>query len=187
MENKDILIAQAAMQQLSKFGLRKTTMQDVADAAEISRQTLYNCVPNKDALLRLVARFYFNDNIHRCETALRAAKDLQNAFEILIDHFVVEPWRTVKSMPEAEEFELASSGIIAEEVRLAVQKKSIIIKDTIVRLAAPADIADQQAEEIANLFCVTADGIKGAADSEKQLSSLCKTMNNAMVAVTAAS
>ena len=83
-------------------------------------------------------------------------------------------------MPEAEEFELASSGIIAEEVRLAVQK-------VLLRLAAPAGIADQQAEEIANLFCVTADGIKGAADSEKQLSSLCNTMNNAMVAVTAAS
>ena len=72
MENKDILIAQAAMQQLSKFGLRKTTMQDVADAAEISRQTLYNRVPNKDALLRLVARFYFNDNIHRCDPRLRS-------------------------------------------------------------------------------------------------------------------
>ena len=126
------------------------------------RVRLCTTVSQTRMLLRLVARFYFNDNIHRCETALRAAKDLQNAFEILIDHFVVEPWRTVKSMPEAEEFELASSGIIAEEVRLAVQKKSIIIKDTILRLAAPAGIADQQAEEIANLFCVTADGIKGA-------------------------
>ena len=181
MKNKDILIAEAAMQQFTRFGLRKTTMQDVADAAEISRQTLYNCVPNKDALLRLVAQFYFRDNIQRCETALSAAQDLENAFEILIDHFVVEPWKTVKSMPEAEEFELASSGIIAEEIKLAVQQKTLIIKNTVLRLAGPTGTTNPHAEEMAALFCATADGIKGISDSEEQLLSLCASMRKAML------
>ena len=60
MNNKDDIIAQGALTQFAKFGLRKTTMQDVADEASISRQTLYNRVPNKDALLRLVAKYYFD-------------------------------------------------------------------------------------------------------------------------------
>lgn len=42
----------AAAELVARHGLRKTTMQDVADAAECSRAGLYRHFPGKDALLR---------------------------------------------------------------------------------------------------------------------------------------
>ena len=121
MENKEAHIAHAAMQQFSKFGLRKTTMQDVADAAGISRQTLYNIVPNKDALLQLVARQYFTDNLQRCRMALDAAAqlfDLNQELEILIAHFVISPG--IQSRPWLRPSEAATNAAIADEVAVAV-------------------------------------------------------------------
>ena len=180
-EDKDSLIAQAAMQEFSKFGLRKTTMQDVAKAADISRQTLYNRVPNKDELLRLVANHYFSDNIQRCQAALAHTGQLEDALDILVEHFVIEPWRTIRAMPEAEEFELASTGIIAEQVKLAVQQKASIIRDVMLRTVSAPAMSEQLAENLAQLFCATAAGIKSAADSEADLLSLCETMKVTLI------
>ena len=184
MENKETHIAHAAMQQFSKFGLRKTTMQDVADAAAISRQTLYNIVPNKDALLRLVARHYFTDNLQRCRMALDAAAqagpDLNQALEVLIAHFVIEPWHTVNAMAEAGDFEAATNAVIADEVAVAKSQKAAMIRDTIISLTKPQPLPAEQADDIASFFCATADGIKNDAETEANLHALCKTLHQSL-------
>jgi AcrR family transcriptional regulator len=64
-------IVQGALACYSRYGLAKTTMDDVAAAAGVSRATLYRNVASKDALVRLVLQ---------TETA-RIAADLAAAIE----------------------------------------------------------------------------------------------------------
>ena len=50
--DEDDPLVQAAFDVFSRYGLRKTTMADIARASGVSRQTLYNRFANKDEVFR---------------------------------------------------------------------------------------------------------------------------------------
>lgn len=186
MKNKDAYIAEIALQQIAKFGFRKLTMQDVADAANISRQTLYNHVANKNDLLKLVAHHYFESIIQRCEADLNQATNLSDAFDSFIYHFIIEPWHMIKAIPEAEEFEATSNEIISDEIKQATAQKAALIERTITLYADKQgnEVMNNQlvnAKHIASFFCATATGIKGAADAEDELQLLCATFKESLL------
>ncbi len=54
MEAKRERILSVALQLISQHGYRKVTMSDVADAAEISRPTLYAEFANKETIMSAV-------------------------------------------------------------------------------------------------------------------------------------
>ena len=186
MKNKDAYIAEIALQQIAKFGFRKLTMQDVSEAANISRQTLYNHVANKNDLLKLVAHHYFESIIQRCEADLNQSSDLSAAFDCFITHFIIEPWRTIKSIPEAEEFEATSNEIIGHEIKQATTQRIALIEKTIKFYANKRrdQVINNQfidAAHIASLFCATAIGIKAAAETEEGLQLLCATFKQSLM------
>jgi AcrR family transcriptional regulator len=179
MNNKDDIIAQGALTQFAKFGLRKTTMQDVADEAGISRQTLYNRVPNKDALLRLVAKYYFDDNIGRCRHTLDNCTDMASAWDVLIQHFIIEVWQTVNAMPEAEAFEMSANQVISEEVAYAAKQKIALIAQTISTFSVTDH--SHSPEDIGRFFCAVAMGIKHTATDEASLMALTGTLKDTLI------
>ena len=185
MTDKDDIIAKAALAQFAKFGLRKTTMQDVATVAGVSRQTLYNRVPNKDELLRLVAKFYFTDNISRCQEGLKNCKDLSACWDVVITHFVIEVWQTMNAMPEAEEFEMSAHEVIAKEIEIATNEKIALIAGMISRFEDAAALNNDKPEDIGRFFCATAQGIKTSAHDESALNALAKTLKQSLLTLTA--
>jgi len=56
MGKSDDIIVECAIAVISQTGYKKTTMADLADAAGVSRQTLYNKFPNKEEVLRAAVR-----------------------------------------------------------------------------------------------------------------------------------
>lgn len=169
MDEKEIKIGQAALAQFAKFGVRKTTMQDVADAAHISRQTLYNYVAHKEALLKLAARTYFTDNISRCEAELESVTNLSDAFDILIQYFIAEPWQTMKAMPEASDFEASTHDVIADEVQEATHLKKNLIITYFFRFDHAQVLSVDKVRIMAQFFCASAAGIKSTALTEDEL------------------
>ena len=80
MENKNIQIAEAGLAMFLKFGIRRTTMNDIAQAAGVTRQTLYNSFENKDAVLKHAVSFYCDRQLQQvrdeCETATELEQKL---------------------------------------------------------------------------------------------------------------
>ncbi len=54
MAELDRRIVDAALACYKRFGVRKSTLEDIAREAGVSRATIYRYFPNKDALLRVV-------------------------------------------------------------------------------------------------------------------------------------
>ena len=179
MENKEKYIAEIALRQFAKYGFGKTTMQDVAQAARISRQTLYNHVANKNDLLTLVAKHYFAEIFQRCEDALEDASTLSKALDCFITHFIIEPWHTIKAIPEAEEFEATSNDIIGDEISRANIKKATMIEKAIITYSGTD--ADINPAQLASFFCATATGIKTAAQDENTLQDLSFTLKQSLM------
>lgn len=53
-DDRRLALLEAARQVVFRFGYRKTSLDDVATEAGVSRATIYNYFPNKDALLRSI-------------------------------------------------------------------------------------------------------------------------------------
>ena len=51
MSEKQANIIEAATATFARYGVKRTTMGDIAEQAGISRQTLYSFYPNKDEIL----------------------------------------------------------------------------------------------------------------------------------------
>jgi AcrR family transcriptional regulator len=85
-------ILDAALPVFLRFGYRKTSMQDVAAAADISRQGLYLHFPGKEQLFRAVAIHHLTRGLAAARVALAADTPLTErvpeAFDIWMGQFV---------------------------------------------------------------------------------------------------
>lgn len=176
MQITDEQIADFAWDQFCKFGLNKTTMKDIADRAGISRQSLYNRFQNKNELLRLVAKLFFQKNLKQCEIELSSKTTLPEILDTLIKYFVINVWKTVKSLPEGEDFELSPHTVISEEVRLATNDKITLISKVLFQYIDNATNPIKNSNDLARYFCASASGIKSLANDEAELLSLSQTL-----------
>lgn len=85
-------ILDAALPVFLRFGYRKTSMQDVAAAADISRQGLYLHFPGKEQLFRAAAIHHFTRGLAAAREALAGDAPLTErvpeAFDIWMGQFV---------------------------------------------------------------------------------------------------
>jgi len=176
----DEQIADFAWQQFCKYGLNKTTMSDIANGAGISRQSLYNRFQNKDELLRLVARLYFKKNLLRCNEALQNKSKLEDILDTLIQFFIIEVWKTVKSLPDGDDLEQSPHEIISEEVQVATNEKIALISDILSKYLNYNAAKKETANDIAKYFCASASGIKSLAKDEAELLQLSKTLKSSL-------
>jgi TetR/AcrR family transcriptional repressor of nem operon len=80
-------VVDAVLDVFWRKGLRETTMQDLAEAANVQRGSLYNAYKEKDALFLLAFDRYASRFIRAAESALASADDasaLSAFFEIAI-------------------------------------------------------------------------------------------------------
>ena len=116
MEDRARRIAEAAYDVISKYGIRRTTMSDVAEAAGVSRQTLYNVFPKREALLVEVVRHHFFSKWATIDAALAGAEGRSGRFDVLLNTLVIETWHSIQAMPHADELELEMATTIKQEL-----------------------------------------------------------------------
>ncbi|WP_411819409.1 TetR/AcrR family transcriptional regulator [Hyphococcus formosus] len=145
---KDIL--EAAVQVFSRYGVKRTSMGDLAQEAGVSRQTLYNTFKNKDDVLKGLIRNYTDEALRDIEAGLKSAQDIGEQLDILFDKMVVAGFDLVKEMPNAQDLidgfnaagmeELDAS---AEKFRRVIERMFIPHESALARadLAAP-DLSD---------------------------------------------
>lgn len=116
MEERACKIAAAGYAVISQYGIRRATMTDVAEAAGVSRQTVYNVFPNREALLAGVVRYHFSSVWDAIHQASAHEHDRRKRFEILLDKLIIESWNSIQAMPHADELELEVATTIRDEV-----------------------------------------------------------------------
>ena len=84
MNERDIKILHAARDRFARYGYGKTTMNDIAAAAGVTRQTVYNAYPGKTELMQAVVRQTMAESMHAVQTAWDSAPDVGIDFDNLI-------------------------------------------------------------------------------------------------------
>ncbi len=105
MTDREKSIALAATRVYERYGVRRTTMSDIAKEAGVTRQTVYNVFPNTDAVLRGAIRLYVSTLWAKIVAGWETCETLDQKLDILLQHFAMEPWEFIRGSEEAAELE----------------------------------------------------------------------------------
>jgi len=105
MTSKEEQITTAAIRIFARYGGKRSTMEDVATEAAVSRQTLYRMFPNKDALVRATIRYYVEVQWRNIHDNWLTSENLSDKLDTLFEQMVIVAWTVVNQSPDASELE----------------------------------------------------------------------------------
>ena len=94
-------IAQSAISVVSRYGIRKATMGDIAAAAGVSRQTLYNTYANKEQVIQAAIRYVTDTGIRDVHNAWDNSTTLSEQLDRFFEIGPLSWFELVQSSPDA--------------------------------------------------------------------------------------
>lgn len=114
IDDKRRAILEAAITQFSQYGYRKTSMEDIAGAAGVSRPSLYVYFENKEEIFRSLVQLLNQEAIDDAQSALidnRANEPVTQRIERALIAFNVALYRRLHDSPHGEELMDESSRL----------------------------------------------------------------------------
>jgi len=152
-------LLEAALATFLRFGFRKTSMEEVARAAGLSRQGLYLHFATKEELFGAAIRHALETGLDAARAALRegaTADRLTAAFDAWVGRFVGMPSADVSELEEATGVVVAP--LIAEHERHFLDAVTKVIRAS--KLPAAYKPAGVTATQLADQLHATARGLK---------------------------
>ena len=94
-DTKRLAVLEAAFQAFTSYGYKRTTMDDIARAAGMSRPAVYQHFPNKEAIFRTYAELFRDRHLAEAGERLRAAPSLAEALTAAFETAFLEPHRVL--------------------------------------------------------------------------------------------
>ncbi len=183
---RDENILSAAIQVFMRYGIRRTTMNDIAEEAGLVRQTLYKAYSNKDEVLCAAIRFYSDKSLAAIRKGWAEADSLGAKLDVYFEQAIVTSYAVVRASPDAADmiggYNAAGK---AEILRVQTQKK-----DAIAEILAPfskaIEAADMSVDQYADFIQNASIGLRDTAQSEEHLTALLAALKASILSLTGA-
>jgi TetR/AcrR family transcriptional regulator, transcriptional repressor of aconitase len=141
------LLIEAARSCFLQFGFAKTSLDDIAKRAKISRPLIYRSFKNKEDIFAAVFEFTFEDRWPAAEKAANGKGSKKTRLLRVYELLLIEPWEEISGGPMLDEYYEACERLIpkAEEKHARLQLKY-----------TQAVLGDR---ELSELFMLAADGL----------------------------
>ena len=175
-DHKREKLLKAAHQLFIRFGYRRTTMGDLAEAAEMSRPALYLLYANKEAIFRAVIVRYFNQAKCLAEQRVIGCSGLADKLAAVMNVWVVDAYIEITRSAEAGEIYEAGHSF-AQDVKVEF---SDVYTSQILKILTESDEIDTAAlklrgltlERVANILSCSTTGLKREVQDLEQLKTL---------------
>ncbi len=186
MDEREQKIVDAAIAVISRYGVKRTTMNDIAGEAGVVRQTLYNVYANKDEVLRAAIRLHADRSLATIEAACARTPDLGDQLDVVFTHLAVKPYDMVHATPHADEIIEGFNAAAKEELVVAEDRYRSAMETLLVPYTEALGKAGLGVPEFADFIVTAFTGFKKRAKSKKHLVGLLATLKTMVLGVTAA-
>ena len=162
MNERDTKILEAAKAVFFRFGVTKTTMGDIAKAAGISRQTLYNAYPGKDEVLRASVKAMADGNIAEAQAEWNAVDDFAVRLDIFFNRVPLGWFNITYQTPDREDLAEGIYAAASGELEAFAQTWRKMIAAAVAELDTGTDKA-----ALADFIFATAYNAKHGAKDRK--------------------
>ncbi len=168
MEPKEQKILVAAYRLFNQHGFRKVTMSDIADAAEMSRPSLYAAFANKEAVFSAIGVQHNARAEASLAERLPKATSLRARLEVLFAVWIIEPFASVVDSPAG----LDMLGNAAEYAPDAVAKTYERFEHhllTLLKMELTSKRNGMTARDLAHIMTLATKGLKASTSTVAEL------------------
>lgn len=118
MENADpkrLRVLEGAMKVFLAYGFARTTMDDIARAADMSRPALYLLFRNKSEIYRAIAAMVIEDSLVKADRALAPPAPFGDRLMQMVDDCIIAIMRMIAASPHGSEI-LEMKGSLAGDL-----------------------------------------------------------------------
>lgn len=167
--DKETRVLDGATAVFLRYGYRKTTMGDLAQAAGMSRPALYLLYCNKERIFEAVLQRFANqilETIHReLETVTSPLERLRVAFE----HWVVRPFELMAGSQDTQDLVQCSFEFAEATVMRGYEAFEGLLQNILKELPRERQAGAPTPDEVARVLAVSARGFKSAARNVEEL------------------
>jgi AcrR family transcriptional regulator len=100
---KQQMITDAARLVFLKYGFKRVTMSDIAEAAGISRPAVYLIFPNKEDVFKAVIKDMVVQNLQKIKVGVKNISSLQAKLMFVFETWSVQPYELIRRSPDFKE------------------------------------------------------------------------------------
>lgn len=173
---KDLQIIEAAASVFLRYGFRRTTMGDIAEAAGTSRPALYLRYCNKEKIFETVLKGFAARTLDEIRSGLPAHATALEQLRFAFDCWAVRPFTMMQGSPDARDLANCSLSFAEPVITQSYAAFEAILVPILARLPAFQDGAEPTAEAVAHVLAVSVKGFKAEARDAGELKAMIDTL-----------
>ncbi len=180
METEDARLLDAVIGVVTRYGMKRTTMSEMAQHAGVSRQTLYDKYGDKDGIMAAAIRL-IGDRL--CADLLNAFATERHLAPKIDAYYTIALWPifdVLQAMPDAADFEKGLGPASTAAGHVAARQKQAILTDM---LTGYLPKNGPSPAEVAAFIEQSSSRAKGAATSRDELARFLAVLKSAVVAL----
>ncbi|MEM7124635.1 MAG: TetR/AcrR family transcriptional regulator [Pseudomonadota bacterium] len=174
-------IIKAAIAVFVRFGAKKTTMADIAETAEVSRQTVYALFGDKDGMIVASIRYVTDRSLSAARSKLAGAPSLSEQLDIYFAETVTKSFELLQTSGDADDLISGHNKAGKAEIERSHQRH----KELVSELLAPHDAAFMKAGqsylELSNYVVTVAMALKYGAADRAEFDALLLSLKNSVL------
>lgn len=179
-----VKIVRAAIDAVSRYGVRRTSMADVSAAAGVSRQTLYDNFASKESLLSAAMIMATEDILAEMQAAWDNCETVAEILDAYFEHAVYQPFQIMQRLPDLKDLLKGPSGMSAETINALYDRKAGALAIKLAPFEPQMSAAGTDAAAVAELVMRAANDLKYGSDDVEDLRRLMNTLKASVVALT---
>jgi AcrR family transcriptional regulator len=170
METKETKIVHAAQKLFFRHGLKKVSMSDIAEAAELSRPSLYAVFSNKEAVIAALLNIHVERNHEETMKRLASQKSLRGQLEILFKIWIIDPFDSAIDTEGGKEMMATISEYAPEEFAVVYTDfEKYVVEVLKAQMKVQGDLS---AKDLAHILTMATKGLKASSGSLAELKRL---------------
>ncbi len=179
---KQILDATIAL--VSVYGMRKTSVGDIAERADLSRQTIYNLFAGKDEIYRAAIEYLGEQWRAKARAGLDKADTLPEKLDVVFDVFTVDAFKFSRSRPDAHDMFTEAHLVAGDVMQKFFQANRDVVASVLRPYASKLKKGGLSVEQVADQIETACRGYKRDARSLKHLKELIATQKQLVLMMT---
>ena len=176
-------IIDAAIRTFVRYGARKTSMADIAAAAGVSRQTLYDSFEGKDGLIRASIRSVTDRNLSRVRERLGEAKGLAEQLDVYFAETIVKSFELLQTAGDAEDLITGHNEAGKDEIARSHERHEALVAELLQPYAKKLAEKGLTVRQQAHFLVTVVMGLKYGAKSPEDLDELLGILKSNCLAV----
>ncbi|CUK01553.1 DNA-binding transcriptional repressor AcrR [Ruegeria denitrificans] len=173
----------AAIRCFMRFGVRRTTMNDIAHEAGLVRQTLYNVYSSKTDILCAAIKFQSDKGLNQIREQWSLTDDLGKKLDAYFEHAIVASYDIIRASAEAADMISGHNSEGRAQLERVQAEKIIALTEILEPYSTAIATAGLTAGGLADYLNSAALGLRDMARSKQHLISLLGTLRQHILMV----